>query len=77
MMFSLEKSILLIDNSYFSRKQQFEVKHFYMMDFFSKNMPILDYLHYLWIIVMFLSPIWTLILTAPIYCRGSTGEQVM
>ncbi len=25
---------------------------------------------------MFLSAVWTLILTAPIHCRGSTGEQV-
>ncbi len=32
---------------------------------------------YLWMIVMFLSAVWTLILTAPIHCRGSTGEQVM
>ncbi len=31
---------------------------------------------YLWIIVMFLSAVWTLILTAPIHCRGSIGEQV-
>ncbi len=31
----------------------------------------------LWIIVMFLSAVWTLILTAPIHCRGSIGEQVM
>ncbi len=30
-----------------------------------------------WITVMFLSAVWTLILTAPIHCRGSTGEQVM
>ncbi len=31
---------------------------------------------YLWIIVMFLSAFsWTLILTAPIHYRGSTGEQ--
>ncbi len=28
---------------------------------------------YLWNIV-FLSAVWTLILTAPIHCRGSTGE---
>jgi len=33
--------------------------------------------HYLWIIVMFLSAIWTLILTAPIHCRGSIYEQVV
>ncbi len=26
---------------------------------------------YLWIIVMFLSAVWTLILTAPIHCGGS------
>ncbi len=30
-----------------------------------------------WIIVMFLSAVWTLILTAPIHCRGSIGELVM
>ncbi len=32
---------------------------------------------YLWIIVMLLSAVWTLILTAPIHCKGSTGVQVM
>ncbi len=32
---------------------------------------------YLWIIVMFLSAVWTLILTAPIHCRGCIGERVM
>ncbi len=32
-------------------------------------------MEYLWIIVMFLTAVWTLILTAPILCRGSTGEQ--
>ncbi len=32
---------------------------------------------YLWIIVMFLSAVWTLILTAPIHCRGSIGEKIM
>ncbi len=30
-----------------------------------------------WIIVMFLPTVWTLILTAPIHCIGSIGEQVM
>ncbi len=29
----------------------------------------------MWTIVMFLSAVWTLILTAPIHCTGSTGEQ--
>ncbi len=32
---------------------------------------------YLWIIVMYFSAVWTLILTAPIHCRASTGEQMM
>ncbi len=32
---------------------------------------------YWWIIVKFLSAVWTLILTAPIHCRGSIGEQVV
>ncbi len=32
---------------------------------------------YLWIIVMFLSTVWTVILTAPIHCRGPIGEQVI
>ncbi len=30
-----------------------------------------------WIVVMFLSAVRTLIVTAPIHCRGSIGEQVM
>ncbi len=30
---------------------------------------------YLWIIVMFLSAVWTLILTAPIHTTGSIGEH--
>ncbi len=32
---------------------------------------------YLWIIVMILSAVWTLILTAPIHYRESIGEHVM
>jgi len=32
---------------------------------------------YLWIIEMFLSAVWTLILTAPIHCRASISEQLM
>ncbi len=31
----------------------------------------------LWIIVMFLSAVWALVMTALIHCRGSFGEQVM
>ncbi len=36
-----------------------------------------SHVDFLWIIVMLLSAVWTLILTAPIHCRGSIGEQVM
>ncbi len=32
---------------------------------------------YLCIIVMFLSAVWTLILTAPIHCRASIAETLM
>ncbi len=36
-----------------------------------------SHVDYLWIIVMFLSAVWTLILTAPIHCRASIAETVM
>ncbi len=32
---------------------------------------------YLWIIVMFFSAVWTLVLTAPIHCRASIAETLM
>ncbi len=35
-----------------------------------------SHVDFLWIIVMLLSAVWTLILMAPIHCRGSIGEQV-
>ncbi len=37
---------------------------------------VLSGVDYLWIIVMFLSAVWTLILTAPIHWRGSICKQV-
>ncbi len=39
----------------------------------------MDWIHvyYLWIIMMFLSAVWTFILTAPIHCRWSISEQVI
>ncbi len=53
-----------IKDDFFSYKHTaFHVTRHYLMD-------------YLWVIVMFLSAVWTLILTAPIHCRGSIGEQV-
>ncbi len=36
-----------------------------------------DGLEWCGLLVMFLSAVWTLILTAPIHCRGFIGEQVM
>ncbi len=57
------------------------------MDFFTRSSIIMDYDNssqdinwwtgVVWIIVVFLSAVWTLILTAPIHCRGAIGEQVM
>ncbi len=44
--------------------------------FHNTLIDVLGVVDYLWIIMMFLSAVWTLILTAPIHCRGSTGEQV-
>ncbi len=45
---------------------------------FTRHLQI-DWSHgdYLRIIVKFLAAVWILILTAPIHCRGSTGEQVI
>ncbi len=65
--------------NYFDQKQRIELK---TVDLFLTNTQLLasqDGLERitLWIIVMFLSAVWTLILTAPIHCRGSIGEQVM
>ncbi len=54
-----------------------------MMDYKHATFGLRHYLmdwsavDYLWIIVMILSAVWTLILTAPIQCRGSIAEQVM
>ncbi len=36
-----------------------------------------SHVDYLWIMVMFLSDVCTLVLTAPFQCRGSFGKQVM
>ncbi len=51
-----------------------------MMDLFFKNIQLFtsQYVNWwtgvVWIIVMFLSAVWTLILTAPIHCRASIAE---
>ncbi len=48
-----------------------------LMDFLRINMQLLSGVDYLCIIVMSLSAVWTLILTAPIHCRASIAEQAM
>ncbi len=65
---------------YFGQKQQFKVKNALMMDLFLTNMQLLAsqdikwWTGVVWIIVMFLSAVWTLILTAPIHCRAYIDE---
>ncbi len=88
--FSLEEALLWIMDSYFSQKQWFKVKNILMMELFLTNTQTRSFcllktltdglewcVNYLWIIVMFLSAVWTLILTAPIHCRASIAEQEM
>ncbi len=83
MTFSLEKAILRIEDYYFSHKWQFEVKSVLMMDLLLTNMQLYTsqdinwWTGVVWITVMFVSAVWTLILTAPIHCKGSIGEQVI
>ncbi len=79
---SRREAELLID-LYFGQKQWFDVKNA-LMDLFITNMQLFSSQDinwrtgdYLWIIVMFLSAVWTLILTAPIHWRASFGERVM
>ncbi len=44
--------------------------------FFLQDLNWLTWVDYL-LIVMIVSAIWTLILTAPIHCKGSIDEQIM
>ncbi len=56
----------------------FDVRGQQGMDFFTGGSAIMEYVVVFWpVIVMFLSAVWTLILTAPIHCRASIAEQVM
>ncbi len=76
--FSLEEALLWITDLYFSRKRQYEVKNV-LLDLFQllSSQDIKWWTGVVWMIVMFLSAVWTLILTAPIHCRASIGETVM
>ncbi len=44
---------------------------------FSLHKTLIAGLEWFGLLVMFLSAVWTFILTAPIHCRGSIGEQMM
>ncbi len=57
----------------------FKVKHFNDGLVLLHKTLLMDWsgVDYLWTIVMFLSAVRSLILTAPIHCRGSIGEQVI
>ncbi len=75
-----EGSVIIMDLYFIGQKWWFKVlKNILKIDLFLTNMQFLSSqgVDYLWIIVMFLSAVWTLILTAPIHCRWSIGEQVM
>ncbi len=72
--FSPEKAILWIKDSHFSQKQQ--VKTVTNMQLYSSQ-DVNWWTGEVWITVMFLSAVWTLILTAPIHCRAPIAEQVM
>ncbi len=69
---------------YSGQKWRFKVKMPQSWICFLENMQLftsqdVDWsgVDYLWIIVMFLSAVWTLILTAPIHCRASIAETLM
>ncbi len=81
--FHWKESILWIEDWCFSPTQGFEVKNVLVKSLIISNTLRLAsrdvnwWTGLVWIIMMFLSAVWTLILTAPIHCRGSIGEQVM
>ncbi len=81
--FSLEKAVLWIKYRYIlAKSNDLKLKNVILMDLFITNMQLLTSQDINWWtgvvwIMMFLSTVWTLILMAPIHCRGSIGEQVM
>ncbi len=78
--FLLEEALLWIVDLYFGLEQRFEFKNILMDLFltnsFSLHKTLTDGLEWCGLLVMFLSVVWTLILTAPIHCRGSIAEQM-
>ncbi len=73
----------IMDRGLIFANNSLKLQNVLMMDLFLTIMQLLaseDIMWWtgvVWIIVMFLSAIWTLTLTAPIHCRGSIVEQVM
>ncbi len=71
-----------IDMDYVSVEFDLRRQQSWMMDLFLKNMQVFTsqdvnwWTGVMWIIVMFLSAVWTLILTAPIHYKGSISEQL-
>ncbi len=71
----LEKAILWTEDSYFNWKQWIEVKTITSWMFIT-NMQIFPWQEVKWWTeVILLSAVWILVLTAPIHCRGSTGDH--
>ncbi len=81
-LFYWRKRLFLIMNWYFGRRNGLNLKHLnysfvsYKHAAFQVKSLIVG-LEWCGLLVMFLSAVWTLILTAPIHCRGSTAEQVI
>ncbi len=69
--FSLEEALLLWTHIL--------VKNVLMLDLFQllSSPDVNWWTGEVWVIVMFLSAVWTLILTAPIHCRASIAETLM
>ncbi len=72
--------------TFFTRKRYYGlwtqciwVKNVLMLDLFQllSSPDVNWWTGVVWIIVMFLSAVWTLILTAPIHCRGSIAETFL
>ncbi len=65
--------------SYYELSTHIWVKNILMLDLFQvlSSPDVNWWTGVVWIIVMFLSAVWTLILTAPIHCRASIAETVM
>ncbi len=80
MTFSLNEAIWWIEDSYFSWKQRFEVKNVFTNTQFFTTRNVIWWTAVVlitsWLLWWFYQ-LFELILTAPIHCRGSAGEQII